>query len=206
MQQLRTEYPFTLPKGYLDADGVLHREGMMRLATARDELEPLNDPKVANADDPYLTVIVLARVITRLGSLTRLSPRDVEGLFAADLAHLQDVYAIINYGSEADIQRLLAGAGSPAAPLAASRPAGGSGPAATPGVPDAGPAGAGQAFSGEDEGAAGASPVSAAARSMVGGTRAPAGPVGDPEVAPAPTRGSRRGRIEEVGRSTGGPA
>ncbi|MBS3939914.1 MAG: hypothetical protein KG028_03035, partial [Actinobacteria bacterium] len=77
MSGLRTEYPFVLPKGFVDGEGNLHREGTMRLATARDELEPLADPKVKGPDDPYLTVIVLSRVITGLGSLTRLNPRDV---------------------------------------------------------------------------------------------------------------------------------
>ena len=108
MAGLRTEYPFLLPKGVVDAEGQLHREGTMRLATARDELEPLGDPKVKDADDPYLTIVVLSRVITRLGSATRLTPRDVEGMFAADLAYLQDVYGAINYGSEAEIARLTA--------------------------------------------------------------------------------------------------
>ncbi len=106
MAGLRTEYPFVLPKGYVDGDGVVHREGRMRLATARDELEPLSDPRVENADDPRLTVIVLSRVITRLGTIERLSPRDVEDFFAADLAHLQDVYSAINYGSAEDIARV----------------------------------------------------------------------------------------------------
>lgn len=114
MAGLRTEYPFVLPKGFVDADGNVHREGTMRLATARDELEPLSDPKVKDADDPYLSVIVLSRVVQRIGTVTRLSPRDVEGLFAADLAHLQDVYAAINYGTAADIERAT-GTGAPRA-------------------------------------------------------------------------------------------
>lgn len=108
MAGLRTEYPFLLPKGVIDADGQLHREGAMRLATARDELEPLSDPKVRDADDPYLTIVVLSRVITKLGTATRLTPRDVEGMFAADLAYLQDVYGAINYGTPAEIDRLTA--------------------------------------------------------------------------------------------------
>lgn len=106
MAGLRTEFEFVLPKGLVDDDGTVHRQGTMRLATARDELEPLNDPKVKDADDPYLTIIVLARVITGLGTRTRLSPKDVEGLFAADLAYLQDFYSVINFGTEAELEQL----------------------------------------------------------------------------------------------------
>jgi hypothetical protein len=106
MAGLRTEFEFVLPKGVVDDDGTVHRQGTMRLATARDELEPLNDPKVKDADDPYLTIIVLARVITGLGTRTRLSPKDVEGLFAADLAYLQDFYSVINFGTDAEIEQL----------------------------------------------------------------------------------------------------
>lgn len=106
MSGLRTEFEFVLPKGLVDDDGTVHREGTMRLATARDELEPLNDPKVKDADDPYLTIIVLARVITGLGTRTRLSPKDVEGLFAADLAYLQDFYSVINFGTDAELEQL----------------------------------------------------------------------------------------------------
>ena len=103
---LRTEYSFTLPKGYVDQAGTLHRQGTMRLATARDEIEPLRDPRISGAEDPYLTIIVLARVITELGSLGAISPAVVEGLFAADLAFLQDVYGIINFGDPADLRTL----------------------------------------------------------------------------------------------------
>ncbi|MFP4311467.1 MAG: hypothetical protein ACLFS9_05720 [Nitriliruptoraceae bacterium] len=213
MQQLRTEFPFTLPKGFLDADGRLHREGTMRLATARDELEPLNDPKVSGPDDPYLTVIVLARVITRLGSLTRLSPRDIEGLFAADLAHLQDVYAIVNYGSAAEVERLLASARAGASPLAPSQLD--EGPiAGRTGDHDHLELGARDQDTDEppvsapDPGwdAASATPVSEAARSMAGGARPAASPLEDRDAQPTPARGSRRSRIEEVGRSSGGGA
>lgn len=108
MAGLRTEFPFTLPKGYIDADGMLHRHGTMRLATARDEIEPLRDRSVVGPDDPYLTVLVLARVITELGTLDRLTPADVEGFFAADLAFLQDLYGIINFGDPADVEALQA--------------------------------------------------------------------------------------------------
>lgn len=103
---LRTEYSFTLPKGYVDQAGTLHRQGTMRLATARDEIEPLRDPRISGAEDPYLTIIVLARVITELGSLGAISPAVVEGLFAADLAFLQDVYGIINFGDPAELRSL----------------------------------------------------------------------------------------------------
>ncbi|MEZ5234012.1 MAG: hypothetical protein R2755_35130 [Acidimicrobiales bacterium] len=103
---LRTEYSFTLPKGYVDQAGTLHRQGTMRLATARDEIEPLRDPRISGAEDPYLTIVVLARVITELGTLADVSTSVVEGLFAADLAFLQDVYGIINFGDPAELRVL----------------------------------------------------------------------------------------------------
>lgn len=103
---LQTVFDFTLPKGYIDADGVLHRHGAMRLSTARDEIEPLRDPRVSGPDDPYLTILVIARVISELGTLSRITPSDVEGLFAADLAFLQDLYGIINFGDPADVPAL----------------------------------------------------------------------------------------------------
>lgn len=92
---LRTEFAFTLPRGYLDDEGTLHREGVMRLATARDEILPQRDPRVRE-NEAYLTVILLSRVITRLGTLSSIDPGVVEGLFAADLAFLQDLYRRIN--------------------------------------------------------------------------------------------------------------
>ena len=92
---LQTEFPFTLPRGYVDADGNLHREGVMRMATAYDEIAPLRDPRV-QANPGYLVLILLSRVITRLGSLTQLNPKMMEGLFSADLAYLQDLYRRIN--------------------------------------------------------------------------------------------------------------
>ena len=94
---LRTEYDFTLPKGYVDDDGTLHRTGVMRLATARDEIEPLRDPRVAQ-NEAYLTVLVLSRVVTELGTLDQVTTRTIEGLFAADLAYLQDFYGVVNFG------------------------------------------------------------------------------------------------------------
>lgn len=94
---LRTEYAFELPRGYLDHHGVLHKRGIMRMATARDELEPLSDARVA-ARPAYLTVVLLARVISKLGDLEEddVNVRVIEGLFAADLAFLQDLYRRIN--------------------------------------------------------------------------------------------------------------
>ena len=105
---LRTEFSFTLPKGFVDDDGMLHRQGEMRLATARDEIEPLRDRSIQGPDDPYLTILVLARVITRIGSLESVSEREVERLFAADLAFLQDLYGLINFGDQADVEALQA--------------------------------------------------------------------------------------------------
>ena len=105
---LRTEFDFVLPKGYVDDVGVLHREGTMRLATARDEIEPLRDRAISDADDPYLTVLVLQRVVIRLGTLTEVTLDVVEGLFAADLAFLQDLYGIINFGDPNDVEALQA--------------------------------------------------------------------------------------------------
>ena len=104
---LTTEFSFTLPRGYLGSDGTVHRRGVMRLATARDEIEPLRDPRVQGADDPYLTIIVLSRVVTELGSLSAVTPREIENLFAADLAFLQDLYGVVNFGSTSDVRAFL---------------------------------------------------------------------------------------------------
>jgi hypothetical protein len=92
---LQTEFEFTLPKGYIDSDGNLHREGKMRLATAMDEIAPLRDPRV-KANQAYLSVVVLSRVILRLGKITDISTGLVESLFTVDLAYLQDFYRQIN--------------------------------------------------------------------------------------------------------------
>ncbi len=94
---LQTEFEFTLPQGYVDDDGNRHREGVMRLATAADEIKPLKDPRVQN-NGAYLTVILLARVITRLGDLDTVSPHVVENLYVTDLEYLQDLYERINVG------------------------------------------------------------------------------------------------------------
>ena len=105
---LRTTYEFTLPRGYVDGHGQLHRTGTMRLATARDELEPLRDPTVSGPDDPRLTILVLTRVIDKLGTLELVTTHDIEGLFAVDLAFLQDFYGVINFGSQEEYDALLA--------------------------------------------------------------------------------------------------
>lgn len=96
---LRTEYAFTLPRGYVDARGEVHRHGVMRLATARDELEPLRDPAVRD-NEAYLTVLLLARVVMRIGDMTEISPALIEGLYAADFDHLQRLYERVNTGEE----------------------------------------------------------------------------------------------------------
>lgn len=97
---LQTEYDFTLPKGYVDRQGTLHRDGRMRLATAADEILPLRDPRV-KANPAYLTIIVLSRVVTRLGVLEDVSPAVIESLFVQDLDYLQQLYARINGEEEA---------------------------------------------------------------------------------------------------------
>ncbi len=94
-EDLRTEFDFVLPRGYVDDDGNVHREGRMRLATARDEILPQRDPRVRE-NEAYLTVILLSRVVTRLGSITHVTPATIEGLFASDLAFLQDLYRRVN--------------------------------------------------------------------------------------------------------------
>jgi hypothetical protein len=97
---IQTEYPFTLPVGYLDdRDGALHRDGVMRLATAGDEILPLKDPRV-QANQAYLVVILLSRVVTRLGSVDHINPKVIESLFAADLMYLQDLYNAINHRAD----------------------------------------------------------------------------------------------------------
>jgi hypothetical protein len=92
---IQTEFEFTLPIGYQDADGLLHREGIMRLATAADEILPLKDGRV-QSNQAYLIIILLARVITKLGGVDHINPKVIEGLYAADLAYLQELYNRIN--------------------------------------------------------------------------------------------------------------
>jgi hypothetical protein len=89
------EHEFELPKGYVDKEGNLHRQGIMRLATAADEIFPMRDPRVQNLP-AYLIVILLARVVVKLGKITQINPGVIEGLFAEDLAYLQDLYNRIN--------------------------------------------------------------------------------------------------------------
>ncbi len=92
---LQTEFPFELPKGFLDPSGTLHRQGVMRLATAYDEIAPMKDPRV-QANPGYLVIILLSRVILKLGELEPINPKVVEGLFAGDLEYLQDLYRRVN--------------------------------------------------------------------------------------------------------------
>ncbi len=92
---LQTEFAFTLPRGYVDAHGTLHRKGTMRLATALDEIEPLQDPRV-RSNEAYFSVVLLSRVITRLGEIRPVTTAVIEGLFSADLAYLQTLYLRIN--------------------------------------------------------------------------------------------------------------
>jgi hypothetical protein len=95
----RTEFDFTLPKGFVDETGVLHKKGSMRLATAADEILPLRDPRV-QSNPAYLTVIILARVVTRLGGVPQVDTQLVENLFACDLEHLRRLYEDINSAEE----------------------------------------------------------------------------------------------------------
>jgi hypothetical protein len=92
---MQTEFSFTLPRGYIDPEGNLHREGVMRLATAYDEIVPMKDVRVQN-NPGYLVIILFSRVITKLGDLTHINPKVIEGLFSADLAFLQGFYQRIN--------------------------------------------------------------------------------------------------------------
>jgi hypothetical protein len=94
-ERLVTEFPFVLPRGYVDSSGTVHRDGVMRLATARDELVPLRDDRVRE-NPAYLTVVLLGRVVTRIGTVTDIHAGILENLFAADLAFLQDLYRRIN--------------------------------------------------------------------------------------------------------------
>ncbi|WP_445250118.1 hypothetical protein [Microcoleus sp. OTE_8_concoct_300] len=97
---IQTEFEFTLPKGYLDEQGNLHRKGVMRLSRAIDEIVPMRDPRV-QSNPAYATVIILSRVISRLGALEDISPMVIENLFACDLSYLQKFYRYIN-GLEED--------------------------------------------------------------------------------------------------------
>ena len=92
---MQTEFEFALPCGFLDESGTLHREGIMRRATAADEILPLKDPRVMK-NASYLIVILLARVITRLGAIEQINTKVIEDLYATDLAYLQKLYNRIN--------------------------------------------------------------------------------------------------------------
>jgi hypothetical protein len=99
----QTEFDFTLPMGYIDQEGNVHKKGTMRLATAMDEIAPLRDMRV-RTNQAYLVITLLARVVTRLGTLESISPSIVENLFAADLAYLQALYRTINEEGRTTIQ------------------------------------------------------------------------------------------------------
>jgi hypothetical protein len=97
---MHTEIEFTLPRGYVDAAGAVHRAGRMRLATARDEIEPLREVAVRQ-NQAYLSVLLLARTVTRIGEISEISPELIEGLYAADFDHLQRLYERVNSDGEA---------------------------------------------------------------------------------------------------------
>ncbi|MGH2458739.1 MAG: phage tail assembly protein [Chloroflexota bacterium] len=101
-ESLQTEFEFVLPKGYVDKEGTLHKRGTMRLATAMDEIAPLRDPRV-RSNQAYLTIILLSRVITKLGTVSDINPSIVEGIFSADLAYLQTLYRRINENASTDV-------------------------------------------------------------------------------------------------------
>lgn len=96
---MQTEVEFTLPRGYVDPSGTVHRVGTMRLATARDEIEPMREVEVRQ-NQAYVTVLLLARTITRLGTISDVTPELVEGLWAPDFDHLQRMYERINTNGE----------------------------------------------------------------------------------------------------------
>ncbi len=95
MGVLQTEYEFILPKGYVDDEGNLHKNGKMRLSTAADEILPMKDPRV-QSNPAYLTIILLSRIVTELGSLKMITPKVIEGLFSGDFSYLQEMYTRVN--------------------------------------------------------------------------------------------------------------
>ena len=99
----QTEVEFSLPRGYMDEGGMLHREGVMRLATAADEILPLRDPRV-QSNPAYLSIIVLSRVVTRLGGLGDVNPRVIENLYASDVSYLQTLYQKLNTDGNATMK------------------------------------------------------------------------------------------------------
>lgn len=187
---MRTEYEFVLPRGYVDESGAVHRRGIMRLATARDELEPLRDPTITGPDDPRLTILVLTRVVESLGDMELVTPHEIEGLFAVDLAYLQDFYGVINFGSDDDIDALLA------AQAEAARPARRPGPAESPQADAGGPPSSGaDRYPSEP-----ADPTGTVGdQGVLSGDTAAFRSVPDPVVADGSgRRGGRRPAIEEV--------
>jgi len=100
-----TEFEFVLPKGYVDEDGTVHKSGIMRLSTAADEILPMKDPRVQQ-NPAYLTIILLSRVVTRLGDLKMVNTRVIEGLFSADLNYLQEFYQRINGNGTSGIKAI----------------------------------------------------------------------------------------------------
>jgi len=92
---IKTEYQFRLPRGYIDPEGRLHRDGVMRMATAIDEIETIQDPRI-QINEAYLPVVLLSRVVIQLGELTDVTPELIARLFASDLAYLEDLYQRIN--------------------------------------------------------------------------------------------------------------
>ncbi len=102
---LQTEFEFTLPRGYVDKEGNLHKQGVMRLATALDEITPLRDLRVT-ANQAYLAIILLARVVSKLGSLPDVNTGVIEKLFSADFAYLQDFYRRINENGTAKVSTI----------------------------------------------------------------------------------------------------
>jgi hypothetical protein len=108
---LQTEFEFTLPRGFVDQNGNLHRHGVMRLATARDEIDPLRDLRV-RGNQAYLVIVLLSRVIVRLGDFNQVTPQMVEDFFAADLAYLQAFYRQINEEGTSRVKVKCASCGS----------------------------------------------------------------------------------------------
>jgi hypothetical protein len=99
---LRTEYPFTLPRGYVDDQGQVHRDGVMRLATARDEITTQADAR-SRQNPAYLTVLLLERTVTKLGGVSEVDTYVIENMFASDLAFLQDLYRRINQDGHTEV-------------------------------------------------------------------------------------------------------
>ncbi|MGF1521678.1 MAG: phage tail assembly protein [Leptolyngbyaceae cyanobacterium] len=103
VDSLITQFDFMLPRGLLDESGAVHRKGTMRLATAKDELVVDKDPR-GKGSSTYQTLLMLSQVVTQLGTLTRVMPEQLEGLFTKDLAYLREFYNRINQTGSALIQ------------------------------------------------------------------------------------------------------